>query len=215
MTPVAVFWTGIVAAVVYLSFSESGPTWARSVVKALPLVALLLTSLMAGGPMLLAVALGFLALGDFALSRPGARALLGGQLAFAAAHVFYFLLFTTLSGRAPYMAFVYQWLLSLLLVWVAMSTELWLTPYVGRLKWPVRAYVIVVGLMALAALTLPLGAIIIGVVYIVAGEVIAGYRGFRLEEDDPLAGRAGWLHWGLHIAGHALVVVGVLNIVAA
>lgn len=211
MTPVAVFWSGIIAAIVYLPFSENAPNWARSAVKALPMLALMTTSILAGGPVLLAVALAFTGLGDFALSRPGPRAFLAGLLAFAAAHVFYFLLFTALSGRGPYMAFVDRWLLALFLVWVALSTELWLTPHAGRLKWAVRVYVGAIALMVLSALTLPLGALTIGVVYLVTAEVIFGYRAFRMDEDDPLSGRAIWMQWVLHVAGHALVVVGVLN----
>lgn len=212
MSPVAVFWSGIIAAVVYLPFSENTPNAARSVVKTLPLVAMTLTVVIAGGPLFLAIALAFSALGDFALSRPGVRAFLAGLVAFAAAHLFYFVLFTALSGRGPHMAFVDNWLLALLMVWVALSTELWLIPHVGRLKWPVRAYVLAISLMALAALTLPLGAVTIGAVYLVASDVILAYRNFRMEPDDPLAGRASWLLWGLYVAGQALMVVGVLNI---
>lgn len=213
MSPVAVFWSGIVAAIVYLPFSENRPNWARSLVKSLPLAAMTLTCVLAGGPVLLTIGLAFAALGDFALSRPGPRAFLAGLVAFAATHLFYFVLFTTLSGRGPYMGFVDNWLLALFLVWVALSTELWLIPHAGGLKWPVRAYVFAISLMALAALTLPLGAITIGAVYLVASDVILAYREFRMEPDDPLAGRASWLLWGLYVAGQALVVGGVLNTV--
>ena len=216
MSPVAVFWFGIIAAIIYLPFSENPPSWGRSLAKTVPLVALAAAASLAGGPALLVLALAFSALGDFALSRPGLQAFLAGLLAFAAAHVFYMALFTMMSGRGPYMAFVDHTLLALFLAWVAISAEIWLLPYTGRkLRWPVRAYVLVITLMALAALTLPLGAIAIGAVYFVASEVILAYRNFRMDPDDPLSGRAGWLLWGLYIAGQAMILVGVLNLLHA
>ena len=215
MPSVAVFWFGIIAAVVYLPFSENPAHWGRSLAKTLPLAAFAAAAWVAGGPVLLVLALALSALGDFALSRPGMRAFVGGLVAFAAAHLFYFILFTGLSGHGPYMAFVYQPLLALLLVWVALTSEIWLVPHTGRtLRWPVRAYILTISLMALAALTLPLGAVTIGAVYFVASDVILAYRNFRMDPDDPLSGRAGWLLWGLYIAGQALILVGVLDIVS-
>jgi uncharacterized membrane protein YhhN len=216
MSPVAVFWFGIIAAIIYLPFSENPPNWGRSLAKTAPLLALAAAAWMAGGPVLLVLALALSALGDFALSRPGMRAFIAGLVAFAAAHLFYLILFTALSGRGPYMAFLDQTLLALFLGWVAISAEIWLVPHTGRtLRWPVRAYVLTITLMALAALTLPLGAVAIGAVYFVASDVILAYRNFRMDPDDPLSGRAGWLLWGLYIAGQAMILVGVLNIVTA
>ncbi len=216
MSPVAVFWFGIIAAIVYLPFSENPPSWGRSVAKTAPLVALAVAAWLTDAPTLLVLALAFSALGDFALSRPGMRAFLAGLVSFAAAHVFYLVLFTTLSGRGPYMAFIDQTLLALFLAWVAISAEIWLLPHAGpTLKWPLRAYVFVLTLMALSALTLPLGAVAIGAVYFVASDVIVAYRNFRMDPDDPLSGRAGWLLWGLYIAGQALILVGVLDYLEA
>jgi len=216
MSPVAVFWFGIIAAIVYLPFSENPASWGRSVVKTIPLVALAVAAWLAGGPVFLVVALVFSALGDFALSRPGMRAFLAGLVAFTAAHLFYMVLFTAMSGRGPYMAFVDHTLLALFLAWVAISAEIWLIPHTGRtLRWPVRSYVFVITLMALASLTLPLGAVTIGAVYFVASDVILAYRNFRMDPDDPLSGRAGWLLWGLYIAGQAMILVGVLNLLHA
>lgn len=215
MSPVAVFWFGIIAAIIYLPFSENPPNWGRSLAKTVPLVALAAAAWIAGGPVLLVLALVLSALGDFALSRAGMRPFIAGLTAFAAAHIFYLILFTTLSGRGPYMAFFDQPLLALFLAWVAISTEIWLVPHTGpTLRWPVRAYVLAVTLMALAALTLPLGTVAIGVAYLVASDVIVAYRNFRMDPDDPLSGRAGWLLWGLYIAGQSMILVGVLDIVA-
>ncbi len=216
MSAVAVLWFGIVAAIVYLPFSENPPSWSRSLAKTVPLVALAAAAWLAGGPLLLVLALVLSALGDFALSRPGMRAFLGGLAAFAAAHLFYVILFTALSGRGPYMAFVDQPLLALFLAWVAISAEIWLVPHTGpTLKWPVRAYVFLIALMGLSALTLPLGSIAIGAAYFVASDVILAYRNFRMDPDDPLAGRAGWLLWALYIAAQAMILNGVIALLSA
>jgi len=216
MSPVAMFWFAIVAAIVYLPFSENPPNWGRSIAKTVPVAALAMAAWLADAPLLLVLALALSALGDFALSRSGMRAFLAGLVAFAAAHVFYLVLFTELSGRGPYMAFVDRTLLALFLAWVAISAEIWLVPHTGpALKWPVRAYVLILTLMALSALTLPLGAVAIGAVYFVASDVILAYRNFRMSPDDPLSGRAGWLLWILYIAGQGMILVGVVNLVAA
>ncbi len=216
MLPAILLWFGIFAAVIYLPFSENPPNPGRSLAKTVPLAAFALAAFSAGGPVLLALALALSALGDFALSRPGPRAFTGGMAAFAVAHLFYTVLFTMMSGRAPYMAFVDHTLLALFLAWVAASVEIWLVPHVGKtLKWPVRVYVLMITLMVLAALTLPLGAIAIGAVWFVASDVILAYRDFRMGPDDPLAGRAGWLLWCLYIAGQAMILVGVITYLSA
>ncbi len=216
MLPVALLWFGVLAAIVYLPFSENPPGPGRSLAKTLPLAAFALAAFTAGGPVLLVLALTLSALGDFALSRPGFRGFIAGLVAFAAAHLFYMVLFTMMSGRGLYLAFVDHTVLALFLAWVAVSVEIWLVPHVGHtLKWPVRAYALVITLMVLAALTLPLGAIAIGAVWFVASDVILAYREFRMGPDDPLSGRAGWLLWCLYIAGQAMILVGVTSYLAA
>lgn len=213
MLPVVLFWFGITASVVYLPFSENPPDWGRSLAKTVPLASFALAAFLAGGPVLLVLALLASAVGDYALSRHGLRPFEIGLAAFGAAHLFYLTLFTFLSGRGPYMAFVDHPLLALFAAWVAISTEIWLVPFAGAaLRWAVRGYVLIFTVMSLAALTLPLGPIAIGVTWFVAANVVLGYRNFRMEADNPLVGRAGWLLWGLYIAAQALILVGVIDL---
>ncbi len=131
-------------------FAGRDPSWPKTLVKTGSVAALALAALPLGAPGLIVAGLALGALGDFCLSRPGTRAFLAGMGAFAAGHLAYAAEFLTPGTLPPVAA-----MLALLLL--ALSTELWLAPRTGRLRWPVRAYVVVIVLMALAALTLPEG----------------------------------------------------------
>lgn len=111
-------------------------------------------------PGLMALGLTFGALGDFALARRGDKAFLAGMAAFAIGHLLYAyalwrrthtLISTDLSQHAlatPQIAAL------LALAVLILSTEIWLAPKTAALRWPVRAYVLVIGLFATAAILL-------------------------------------------------------------
>lgn len=108
----------------------------------------------APGLIVLGLALG--AAGDFFLSRPGQKMFLAGMAAFAAGHLAYVAAFwargaalgqAPLSGHTPA-------LIALGLVVLALG--LWLSSKAGPLRLPVLGYALVIGLMAAAALILPL-----------------------------------------------------------
>ena len=103
-------------------------------------------------PMALGLALG--ALGDSALSRRGQAAFLAGMAAFALGHLAYAAAFW---GRAMSMQALAYWPFAVLLA-LLISTEFWLAPRTGDLRWPVRAYVVVIGIMAALAMALAPGA---------------------------------------------------------
>ena len=133
------------------AFSGRDPSWPKSLVKTGAVAALALAALPLGAPGLIAAGLALGAVGDFFLSRPGTRAFLAGMGAFACGHLAYAAAFCTPGPMPPVAA-----ILALLVL--ALSTELWLAPRTGGLRQPVRAYVVVIVLMALAALTLPAAA---------------------------------------------------------
>ncbi|MEQ8895797.1 MAG: lysoplasmalogenase [Roseovarius sp.] len=137
-------------AVVYGLWLCHGPVsvW-RSVVKTVPVALLAVWAAMAGGPVWLVAALGLSAVGDFALSREGERAFLVGLCAFALAHVAYIALLLGLVAGAPPVVPV------VVLLALAVSTELWLAPFAGEMRWPVRGYVVLITVMAGCALALP------------------------------------------------------------
>ena len=129
------------------------PSLAGSWLKTGSVVALALAGAMAGAPWLIVAGLALGSLGDFALSRVGQGWFLAGMGAFGLGHLAYALAFAgaepaswRLEGPLWQLA-----ALGLLLV----STEAWLAPRTGALRWPVRGYVLVIGAMGLAALMLP------------------------------------------------------------
>ena len=124
---------------------------AQDIRKTLPVVLLALAAASQGAPVLLVAAFGLSALGDFALSRPGEKAFLIGMLGFAAAHLGFAIVMVMLGSTIT----ASQWPLIVLILALGVSTEWWLRPHTGDLKWPVRGYVGIISVMAIVALGLP------------------------------------------------------------
>ncbi len=115
---------------------------ARSTVKTASVACLALAGLTGGAPAPVVVGLALGAVGDFLLSRQGEGAFLGGMAAFAAGHLAYALAF---GAGMP------GWPVLIALGLLATSTEAWLAPHTGALRWPVRGYVLVICAMATLA----------------------------------------------------------------
>lgn len=137
------------AAIYGLRHAGREPSWAGSIAKTLSTALLALAGVVMGAPLLVVAGLALGSAGDFALSRPGQAAFLAGMAAFAGGHLAYVAEMWTPGGIGQI------WPLGLVMVALAVSTEFWLIPRTGDLRWPVRAYVLVISAMALAALTLP------------------------------------------------------------
>lgn len=206
MSAIHLIWAGLAVALVYLPMSDEPPSWPRTGLKTLPLLAFALASHLAGGPALLTAALLFSALGDFALSRRGEAAFLYGLAAFALAHLLYVLVFLGASGQPLWAAFALSPMLAVFLLGVGLSAEIWLVPYVGRLRWPVRAYVVVIIAMGLAALTLASPPLALGAGLFIASDILLALRLFRMGETSPLNGAVGWSVWIFYVLAQALIV---------
>lgn len=142
-------WLAAACAAIYgLRFVTAAPNWPGSLLKTASTALLALSAWLSGGPALLVAGLGFGAAGDLALSRPGKLAFLAGMGAFAIGHLAYAALMWTPGNHWQI------WPLGLVMLALAASTEFWLIPRTGDLRWPVRAYVVIITAMALAALTL-------------------------------------------------------------
>ena len=111
-----------------------------------------------GLPVFWTIALGMTlgALGDWFLARRGEAAFLAGMAAFGAGHLAY------AGGMLARSATLGLDGLSLAegaalaaLLGLVVSTEIWLAPRTGALRWPVRGYVVLIGIMGLAAVMLP------------------------------------------------------------
>ncbi|MCI2399331.1 lysoplasmalogenase [Aliiroseovarius subalbicans] len=210
MTSTWIIWIGLAVALLYLPMTSNPASWPRSVVKTVPLLCFALAAYVAGGAAFLVAGLFLSALGDFALSRRGEGAFLYGLSAFALAHLVYILHLTGLSGQMPWEAFALFPLLALFLIALTLSAELWLIPHVGGLRWPVRAYVLVITGMGLAALTLPVGPVTLGAGLFILSDLILAVQLFRMGEDHPLVNPAGWVLWTCYVLGQALILTGGL-----
>lgn len=127
---------------------RDGQGWAGSLVKTGSVALLVPAAALAGAPLPVLAGLALGSVGDFALSRPGRRWFLAGMGAFAAGHLCYAWAMADPAGvRAAVLV------PGLALLALGASTEAWLAPHAGDLRGPVRAYVAVIVLMGLAALT--------------------------------------------------------------
>ena len=203
---------GAISALAYFRLSNAAPGWRRSAVKTLPLACFALAAILSGAPAWLSAALLLSALGDFALSRPSQQAFLYGLASFALAHVLYALLFLSLSGQPLWSAFAVAPGPALAFVVLALSTEMWLAPHTGSLRWPVRVYIVLIGAMMLAALTLPAPyrLVTLGAAAFVLSDLVLAVQRFRLGPDSSLHRPAGWLLWALYISGQGAILWGVL-----
>ncbi len=203
----ALFAYGVIAAVLYLPRATSRIRMARSIRKTLPIVLFAFAAAAEGAPVLLIAALALSAIGDFALSRYGQKAFLIGMISFAAAHLSYI---AVMVGLGISLSFS-QWPLILVILGFGLSTEWWLRPHTGALKWPVRAYVGVILVMAVVALGLPDTRMVAlwGAMLFVVSDLILSIEVFRLVPGDrrrKLATKVVWityvsaqigLYWGL------------------
>lgn len=193
-----VILAALVLALIYLPLTGAGPSARRSALKTAP-VAVLAVGALAFGPLWLALGLGLSALGDWALSRDGDRAFLAGLISFAAAHLAYIALFS--GAQVP--------LGALVLLALAISTEFWLIPHTGALRWPVRGYVGIICVMGAFALGLPQARLGAGV--FIVSDLILAVQLFRLRPGTALYKLAGRALWGLYIAAQALIFAGFVG----
>lgn len=199
-------WSGILMAMVYLPMSEERPDWLRSGVKTLPLLLFSYAAWEFGGGPYLVAGLFLSALGDMALSRDGEQTFLFGLAAFALAHLLYVLHFLGIAEAPLWEAFLRNAPMAIFLVGYAALAEIWLIPHTRHLKWPVRAYVWLITLMGLAALTMPMGIPFLGAAFFILSDTLLAFQLFRLDEDNPLSGRLVWAIWISYIAGQALIL---------
>ncbi|WP_413872934.1 lysoplasmalogenase family protein [Albidovulum sp.] len=185
-------------------FAGGPPGAAKSAVKTGSVVALALAGVAAGAPGLVVAGLALGAAGDFFLSRAGTVAFLAGMAAFAAGHLAYGAAFLNPGVSPP--AFP-----ALALAALGLSTEVWLAPRTGALRWPVRGYVAVITLMALAALTLPAPRwpALLGALLFLLSDLLLALELFVLSGGGPkrLAGR---VLWAAYWSGQALILWGMV-----
>ncbi|WP_270727859.1 lysoplasmalogenase [Shimia sp. Alg240-R146] len=197
---------GLLAALIYaVFFCHRPPSRAKTIVKAIPMPAFAAAAWISFGHPAVVIALLLSAVGDIALARDGERPFLIGLIAFAAAHVGYVVHFWTL-GTGPLDA---PWPFIAAIVVFALSTERWLIPFTGDMRWPVRIYVILISLMGLTALGLPaLPLATFGAFAFLASDTILSLQLFRISDKSRLQRPASVALWLLYAGGQFLILAG-------
>lgn len=168
----------------------------------------------AGGFWLVPLGLALGALGDLCLALRGERMFLAGVAAFGLGHLAYaggFLMQSAVLGFDGVSAgegLVLAGLLAMLI-----STEVWLAPRTGDLRWPVRGYVVLIGLMGLAALLLPVapgqGVLRLGAALFVASDLMLAVQLF-VATDPRQRRKLALMLWPAYWAAQALIAWGAL-----
>lgn len=204
----SLFWGGVsvsllTAALFAIFAAWRGPSWWKTILKALPVGALVIAGYANFANPLVIAALALSLVGDIALSRPGNRAFLIGLIGFAVAHLAYVVHFYDLSRGMPPVAAV------VILVAPALSTELWLTPHTKDLKWPVRIYVVLITLMGLTAAALPARELAtFGALLFIFSDLLLAMHLFRLRETSVLHVPISILLWVAYALAQVAILIG-------
>lgn len=139
-------------------------------------------------------------LGDLALMLPGTDMFLLGLVAFLSAHVFFVLLIARYLTvrRLPLASLAYVgW-------WIALIALL--APHVSWMVWPLAAYGIVLGLMAVFATRAPAAVVVGGLLFLISDSVLAVTRfmpAFELWASDVVI-------MATYIIGQGLIAAGAM-----
>lgn len=206
MTAEPALWAGAAACgLLYLFMAAQPPGLLRSVLKTASVALLALAALLAGAPLLLALALALCALGDLFLSRDGEGAFMAGVGAFAAGHLAYAVLFLTrdASDAARLLQMPGVAVAAVLLLLGLVMARI-LAPRAGALKEPVLGYIPIILGMGAAALTLPAGswAFAAACAFMLSDAVLAAET-FVLPADHPLRRVAPYAVWPLYWGAQA------------
>lgn len=213
--------TGLAAALIYgFRYAASGdPDRLGALVKTLSTACLavaLWAALTTGASLFWTMALGMSlgAAGDWFLARRGEAAFLAGMAAFGLGHLAYAF---GMLGQSHALGFdgisVLEGLVLAGLLGLTLSTEVWLAPRTGALRWPVRAYVVLIGLMGVAAVLLPevrgQGWLRLGAALFLLSDLLLAVRLFVVTDKEPQKVLSLVL-WPAYWAGQALIAWGAL-----
>jgi uncharacterized membrane protein YhhN len=206
---------GVCAAVYWVGFCYRGESAVRSVIKTASVACLGLAGWIAGAEMSLIAALGFCALGDFALSRNGERLFLMGVAAFALGHLFYI---TTFVGHpeSDTARLALQSRLSIVIGLGVFGLGMAAVLYrmAGTMRLAVVAYVPVIMAMGGAALVLPFSGVFVlavcGAALFVLSDLILSLELFVLPAGSPILRLTPFAVWVAYWLAQALLLAGLV-----
>lgn len=200
--------TGLLSAFGFFFLTRTANSLPRSILKTIPLFTFAMAGIAVNAPWLLVVGLFLSASGDYWLSRDGEQSFLVGLISFALAHIAYILHFVQDAGVYPWVAFVTHPVPAVILLAVVVSTEFWLSPFTEKLRWPVRGYALVIGVMGLTALSQSSMLTLIGAALFIVSDLILSIDLFRLNKTSPIRWFTGTSLWMFYIAGQFCILLG-------
>lgn len=210
-------WASVALAAIYGAvFCYRRASLPKASIKTLATAGLGLWAWMAGGPVLLVAALGLSAVGDAFLAGDDERWLPPGMAAFFAAHIAYVALFWNLGADqvSPEMASAMRYGGPFALAVLGAAYLRWLLPDLGKLRWPVLAYGIVIVAMGILALRLlPDGRWIAGgaLMFILSDAILANEL-FKRPAEAAARVLPSVALWALYFGGQALIAWGVIGL---
>ncbi len=190
-----------------LLFCYRGPSWPKTIVKTIPLIALAIAAGLEGLSSWLVIGLALSALGDYALSRPGERLFLIGLIAFAMAHLSYVILFLFDLPSGNAMPPLWIWVLVVGLwgaAWIIFVRQ------TGDLKGPVIVYIGLISAMILSAgsVTNPHAMVLLGALIFAASDFVLTTQMFRsMSRGWDVA--ASFFVWGSYILAQFTIALSV------
>lgn len=199
----------------FAAAEEKGWTGAAVKTASTGLLAVLLAALPGGGWFwLIPLGLALGALGDLFLALKGERMFLAGVGAFGLGHLAYAGGFAAQSAALGFDGpSLGEGLVLAGLLGMLASTEFWLAPRTGELRWPVRGYVVLIGLMGIAALMLPVapgqGFLRLGAALFVASDLMLAIQLF-VASDPGQRRKLALMLWPAYWGAQALIAWGAL-----
>lgn len=191
-------------------FCRQPPSPLKTLVKTVAVGCLALLAFVLGGPLLLVLALGLSALGDYFISRAGDNSFLAGMAAFLLAHLAYIGLFLS-YGAVDRIVDRWQWALLLSLLAAGLLWLIWRG--LGRFRGPVIIYTLVIACMGLSAFGLPATGgplfMLTGACLFILSDAVLAVEKFA----SPQQGRAALAHavWSFYWLAQVMILLGVLT----
>lgn len=195
----------------YFRYLEGGPGTKRTVCKTLPILFLALYAAMAGGPILLIVALVLSACGDAFLAYEGDKPLLGGLSSFLLAHVAYIALFLPMSDFGVFGDEPWRFGAAAAVVALGSSMAMRLYRPVGDLALPVLAYISVIVAMVLASLVLDDAMIFAGAMIFMASDTALAFRIFVFRPGSRSYRLAGMFVWASYYVAQLVMTLALVG----
>lgn len=183
-----------------------GPKTAlRAVWKTLPILLLALYGLLLGAPTLLIVALLLGAVGDAFLAFDGARAFIGGLVAFLLSHLVYAAVMAPLGVSGLVFAEAWRLVAGLLLLVHTLVVVCLIRRQAGRLLPAILAYVAVFLLVGWMALRIDNPWVVVGTVTFILSDTTLALRLFSWGPDHRFDGPAAYVVWATYYAAQLIL----------